>query len=150
MELGHSLFGEWSMSASTFFAGFHRIDPFYKFVYQVASYMRHSSPIRAVRSEQTWCRGLPYRVLRDLSHEGVARSMILHLDDTIARSVRTRRHDSYKAKGTLQETSVCRERIAVSHTGRWTWDTGNGRTALTLLKKQIIFSQGDAAGARSS
>jgi CRP-like cAMP-binding protein len=42
---------------------------------------------------------------------------------------------------------VCCENLAVCHTGRWTCDTGNGRTALTLLKKQILFSQGDAAEA---
>jgi hypothetical protein len=45
-------------------------------------------------------------------------SMKLHLHDTIGRSVRTREHDSYKAKGTLQEPPVCRERIAVCHAGR--------------------------------
>ena len=38
------------------------------------------------------------------------------------RSVRARMHDSYKAKGKLQEPSVCRECKAVYHKGRWTWD----------------------------
>jgi CRP-like cAMP-binding protein len=73
--------------------------------------------------------------------------MIFHLYDTIGRSAQTRRHDSYKAKGTLWESSVCRKSRAACHTGRWTWDPGKGRTALTLLKKQIIFSQGDTADA---
>ena len=134
------------MSASIFFAGFHRIDSFYVFLCQVAFYMHNWPPIRTVRSEQAWCGELPYRVLRDLSHEEVAMSMKLHLQDTIGRSVRTRGARFLPAKGTLPESSVCRERIAGCHTGRWTWDTGNGRTALTFHKKQIIFSQGDAAG----
>ncbi|HLZ33556.1 MAG TPA: BCAM0308 family protein [Nitrospira sp.] len=38
------------------------------------------------------------------------------------RSVRPRKHDQYKAKGKLQEPSVCRECKAVYHKGRWTWD----------------------------
>jgi hypothetical protein len=70
-----------------------------------------------------------------------------HLHDTISRSGRTRRHDSEKAKGTLPESSVCRESIAVCHTGWWTWGKGNGRTVLTSPKKQILFSQGDTADA---
>ena len=38
------------------------------------------------------------------------------------RSVRARMHDPYKAKGKLQEPSVCRKCNAVYHKGRWTWD----------------------------
>jgi CRP/FNR family transcriptional regulator, cyclic AMP receptor protein len=33
------------------------------------------------------------------------------------------------------------------HTGQWTGDPGDGRSVLTSPKKQIIFSQGEAAGA---
>ncbi len=68
------------------------------------------------------------------------------LQDTNDRSVPARRHNSYKAKGTLRESSVCHESLAVCHKGRWTWGPGEGRTVLTFLKKQIIFSQGEAAG----
>ncbi len=38
------------------------------------------------------------------------------------RSVRRRKHDPYKAKGKLQEPSVCCHCKAVYHKGRWTWD----------------------------
>ena len=41
--------------------------------------------------------------------------------DNKDRSVRVRKHDLYKAKGKLQEPSVCRECNAVYHNGRWTW-----------------------------
>ena len=75
-------------------------------------------------------------------------STVHHLQDTIGRSVRARKHDSYKAKGTLRESSVCRESLAVCHTGRWTWGPGNGRTVLTFPKKQILFSQGEDGGCR--
>lgn len=68
------------------------------------------------------------------------------LQDTNYRSVPARRHNSYKAKGTLRESSVCRESLAVCHTGRWILGPGEGRTVLTSPKKQIIFSQGEAAG----
>ena len=81
-----------------------------------------------------------HRVLRDLSQEGVGMSTVHHLQGTNGRSVRARKHDSYKPKGTLPERSVCRESIAV-------WDTGIGRTVLTSPKKQILFSQGEAADA---
>jgi CRP/FNR family cyclic AMP-dependent transcriptional regulator len=74
-------------------------------------------------------------------------SPVHRLRDTNDRSVRARKHDSYKAKGKLPESSVCRESIAVCHKGRWTWDPGNGRTVLTSHNKQIFFSQGDAAEA---
>ena len=74
-------------------------------------------------------------------------STVHHLQDTIDRSGRTRRHDSDKAKGTLGERSVCSESLAVCHTGRWTWDPGIGRTVLKSRKKQILFSQGEAADA---
>ncbi|RPH81263.1 MAG: Crp/Fnr family transcriptional regulator [Nitrospiraceae bacterium] len=74
-------------------------------------------------------------------------STVHHIHDTIGRSVRTRRHDSDKAKGTLRESSGCSESLAVCHTGRWTWDPGNGRTLLTSHKKQILFSQGERADA---
>jgi Cyclic nucleotide-binding domain len=74
-------------------------------------------------------------------------STVHHLQDTIDRSGRTRRHDSDKAKGTFPESSVCRESIAVCHTGWWTWGTGNGRSLLTSPKKQILFSQGNTADA---
>ena len=70
-----------------------------------------------------------------------------HLKDTLDRSCRTRRHDSDKAKGTLGERSVCSESLSVCHTGRWTWDSGIGRTVLKSRKKQILFSQGEAADA---
>ena len=71
------------------------------------------------------------------------------LQDTKDRSVRVPRHDSCKAKGTLRESSVCRESLAVCHKGQWTWDPGKGRTVLTSPRKQILFSQGDAARAVS-
>ena len=74
-------------------------------------------------------------------------STVHHLQDTIDRSGRTRRHDSDKAKGTLGERSVCSESLAVCHTGRSTWDSGIGRTVLKSRKKQILFSQGEAADA---
>jgi CRP/FNR family cyclic AMP-dependent transcriptional regulator len=67
------------------------------------------------------------------------------LRDTNGRSVRARRHDSYKAKGKLRESSVFRESLAVCHKGRWTWGPGEGRTVLTSPKKRILFSQGDTA-----
>ena len=88
-----------------------------------------------------------HRVLRDLSQEGGGMSTVHHLQDTNGRSVRARKHDSSKAKGTLPERSVCRESLAVCHTGRWTWDPSIGRTVLTSPKKQILFSQGEAADA---
>jgi CRP/FNR family transcriptional regulator, cyclic AMP receptor protein len=69
------------------------------------------------------------------------------LQDTNGRSVRVRKHDSYKAKGTVRESSVCHESLAVCHKGRWTWGPGEGRTVLTSPKKQILFSQGEAARA---
>jgi CRP/FNR family transcriptional regulator, cyclic AMP receptor protein len=74
-------------------------------------------------------------------------SLAHRLQDTNGRSGRTREHDLYKAKGTVRESSVCRESLAVCHKGRWTWGTGEGRNVLTFPKKQIIFSQGEAAGA---
>lgn len=37
------------------------------------------------------------------------------------RSVRARKHDPYKAKGKLQEPSVCHGCKAVYRKGRWTW-----------------------------
>mgnify|MGYP001620143320 FL=1 len=69
------------------------------------------------------------------------------LQDTNGRSGRTREDNLYKAKGTVRESSVCRESLAVCHKGWWTWDTGEGKTLLTSPKKQILFSQGEAAGA---
>jgi CRP-like cAMP-binding protein len=42
---------------------------------------------------------------------------------------------------------VCRESIAICHKGRWTWDPGKGKTILTSPRKQILFSQGEAADA---
>jgi CRP/FNR family cyclic AMP-dependent transcriptional regulator len=77
----------------------------------------------------------------------VSMSMAHLLPDTNDRSVRARKHDSYKAKGKLREPSVCRESIAICHKGRWTWDPGNGKTILTSPRKQILFSQGEAADA---
>jgi CRP/FNR family transcriptional regulator, cyclic AMP receptor protein len=69
------------------------------------------------------------------------------LQDTNDRSVRARKHGSYKAKGKHRDSSMCRESRAVCHNGQWTWEPGNGRTVLTVPKKQILFSLGDAAGA---
>ncbi|HSL04489.1 MAG TPA: Crp/Fnr family transcriptional regulator [Nitrospiraceae bacterium] len=74
-------------------------------------------------------------------------SRVHRLRDTNGQSVRAGKHDLQKAKCILSESSVCPERIAVCHTGRWTWDTDNGRTVLTSPKKQILFSQGDTADA---
>jgi len=74
-------------------------------------------------------------------------SMVSRLRDTNGRSVRARTHDSYKAKGTFQEMSVCRESLAVCHKDQWTGGPGEGRTVVTVPKKQILFSQGEAAGA---
>ena len=73
-------------------------------------------------------------------------STVHRLRDTNGRSVPARRRDSYQAKGTVRKSSVCHERLAVCHTGRWTWGPGEGRTVLTSPKKQILFSQGEAAG----
>ena len=74
-------------------------------------------------------------------------SPVHHLQNTIDQSGRTRRHDSDKAKGTLGERSVCSEILAVCHTAWWTWHPGIGRTVLKSRKKQILFSQGEAADA---
>ena len=71
-------------------------------------------------------------------------SKVQLLQNTNDRSVRVRRHDSYKAKGTVRESSVCRESLAVCHKGQWTWGPGEGRTVLMSPKKQILFSQGEA------
>jgi CRP/FNR family cyclic AMP-dependent transcriptional regulator len=74
-------------------------------------------------------------------------STVHRLRDTNGRTIRARRHDSYKAKRTLLESSVCCESLAVCHTGRWTWAPGRERTVLTSRTKQILFSQGEAADA---
>jgi CRP/FNR family transcriptional regulator, cyclic AMP receptor protein len=63
------------------------------------------------------------------------------------RSVRAKKREPNKAKRQPRERSVCHESKAVYHKSRWTWDPGNGRTELTFPKKQILFSQGDAADA---
>jgi CRP/FNR family transcriptional regulator, cyclic AMP receptor protein len=63
------------------------------------------------------------------------------------RSVRAKKRDPNKAKRQPRERSVCHERKAVYHKSRWTWDPDNGKTELTFPKKQILFSQGDAADA---
>ena len=73
-------------------------------------------------------------------------STVSRLRDTNGRSVRARRHDLYKAKGTVRESSVCLESLAVCHKDQWTWGPGKGRTVLMFPKKQIIFSQGEASG----
>ena len=73
-------------------------------------------------------------------------STVSRLRDTNGRSVRARRHNSYKVQGTVRESSVCRESLAVCHKGLGTWDAGKGSTVLTSPKKQMIFSQGEAAG----
>ena len=89
-------------------------------------------------------------MIRDLSHEGVkewvCRRYIVSETRTVDR-FEQRKHDLHKAKGTLRQSSVCCESLAVCHTGRWTWGPGEGRTVLTSPKKQILFSQGDAADA---
>jgi len=72
-------------------------------------------------------------------------STVHRLRDTNGRSVRARKHDLYKAKGTLRQSSVCCESRAVCHTGQWTGGPGEGRSVLTFPKKQILFSQGEAA-----
>ena len=69
------------------------------------------------------------------------------VQDMKDRSVRAKKRDLNKAKRQPRERSVCHERKAVYHKSRWTWDPGNGRTELTFPKKQILFSQGDAAEA---
>jgi len=74
-------------------------------------------------------------------------STVHRLRDTNGRTIRALRHDSYKAKRTLLESSVCCESLAVCHTGRWTWAPGRERTVLTSRTKQILFSQGEAADA---
>ena len=73
-------------------------------------------------------------------------SKVHFLQDTNDRSVPARSHDSYRAKGTIRESGVCHESLAVCHKGRWICGPGEGRTVLTTPKKQIIFSQGEAAG----
>ncbi|HSL02413.1 MAG TPA: Crp/Fnr family transcriptional regulator [Nitrospiraceae bacterium] len=74
-------------------------------------------------------------------------STVHRLRDTHGQSVRAGKHDLQKAKRTLRESSVCCESLAVCHTGRWTWGPGKGITVLTSPKKQILFSQGEAADA---
>jgi CRP/FNR family transcriptional regulator, cyclic AMP receptor protein len=63
------------------------------------------------------------------------------------RSVRAKKRHPNKAKVQPRERSVCHERKAVYHKSPWTWDPDNGKTELTFTKKQILFSQGDAADA---
>lgn len=63
------------------------------------------------------------------------------------RLVRAKKREPNKAKGQLRERSLCNENQALYHKGRWTWDPDNGKTVLTTPKKQILFSQGDAADA---
>ena len=74
-------------------------------------------------------------------------STVHRLRDTNGRSVPARRHNSYKAKGTVRESSVCHESLAVCHTGRWILGPGERRTVLMSPKKQILFLQGETAGA---
>jgi CRP/FNR family cyclic AMP-dependent transcriptional regulator len=138
------------MPAGIFIAGFGRLDFLYVLFRSVALYLHIGSAVRAVQSEQVWCRRAPlesYQRSLTRGSEGVGMSTVHLLQDTNDRSVRVRRHDSYTAKGTLPESSVCRKSIAACHKGRWTWDPGNGRTVLMSPKKQVVFSQGDAAGA---
>ena len=45
-----------------------------------------------------------------------------HPRDKKDRSVRPRKHDPDKAKGKLQEPSVCHQCKALYHKGRWTWN----------------------------
>ena len=73
-------------------------------------------------------------------------STVSRLRDTNGRAGRAPRHDLYKAQGTFKESSVCLESLAVCHKDQWTWGLGKGRTVLTFPKKQMIFSQGEAAG----
>jgi len=59
------------MPAGIFFAGFGRIVILYVLLCHAALSVHIEPAVRAVQSEQAWCRGLPYSVIRDLSHEGV-------------------------------------------------------------------------------
>ena len=52
-----------------------------------------------------------------------------------------------RRRAKLWESSVCPESLTVCHKGQWTWGSGEGKTVLTSPKKQILFSQGEAAGA---
>lgn len=73
-------------------------------------------------------------------------STIHPLQDTNDPSVRVGRLGSYKTKSTVSESSVGHENLTVCHKARWTGGPGEGRTVLTFTKKQILFSQGEAAG----
>ena len=74
-------------------------------------------------------------------------STVHRLRDTNGRSVRARTHDSSKAKGTLRQSLVCRESLTVCHKDQWTGGPGEGRSVLTFPKQQILYSQGEGAGA---
>lgn len=57
------------------------------------------------------------------------------------------KQDSNKPNGQLGKPSGWHESNAVCRKARWTLDSGNGKSVLTSRKKQILFSQGDAADA---
>ena len=114
----------------------------------MALYVQIEPAVRAVQLEQAWCGEAPLQSdQRSVTRgsEGVGMSMVHRLRGTIRRSGRARKHNSYKAKGNPRQSSVCRESQAVCHTGQWTGGPGEGRTVLTSPKKQILFSQGEAA-----
>ena len=66
--------------------------------------------------------------------------------DNKDRSVRARMHDPYKAKGKLQEPSVCRECKAVYHKGRWTWDPAPGTSHALMCPACERIRDGAASG----
>ncbi len=66
--------------------------------------------------------------------------------DNKDRSVRARMHDPYKAKGKLQEPSVCRECKAVYHKGRWTWDPAPAKSHAFVCPACERVRDGAASG----
>ncbi len=74
-------------------------------------------------------------------------SEVYPVRDEKDRLVRAKKREPNKAKGQLRGRSLCNENQAPYHKGRWTWDPDKGKTVLTTPKKQILFSQGDAADA---
>ncbi len=67
--------------------------------------------------------------------------------DKKMRPIRPKKRDPKGAKGQPGERLVCTGSIAADHHGRWTSDSGDGKCVLTCPKRQILFSQGDAAEA---
>ena len=132
------------MPASRSFAGFGRID--FSHVIFVRGYAMCIIGLlleQCSRSKPGY--RAPLQSSTEISHtkEWVCRRYIISTIDHVERggTTQTRRRAHSWSR------SVCSESLAVCHTGRWTWDPGSGRTVLKSRKKQILFSQGEAADA---